>query len=124
MDKNGQNSPTDDHCAENNQPDVIKAASAANKSVSADSVSKDIANLQKENEALACKLRRHALGFNAMATLVDHLANHYGIIGVVESNNRLKKNVTSLQHSVENKKQEIGKYHKKYFDRNIVGLFI
>ena len=100
---------------ENNQPDVIKAASAANKNISTDRglvVSKDIVNLQQENKELACELRRHALGFNAMATLVDYLANHCGVVGVMEFNDHLKQNVASLQLSVENKKQEIGKCFK------------
>ena len=97
---------------ENNQPDVIKAASAANKNVTTDivlAVSKDIVYLQQENEELDCQLRRHALGFNAMATLVDYLANHCGVVGVMEFNNHLKQDVASLQQIVDNKKQEIGK---------------
>lgn len=97
---------------ENNQPDVIKAASASNKNVTSDivlAVSKDIANLKQENIELDCQLRRHALGFDAMATLVDYLANHCGIVGVMEFNQQLKKDVENLQITVENKKEEIGK---------------
>ena len=97
---------------DHNQPDVIKAASEANKKPTKDlviAVSKDIANLQQENEQLDCQLRRHALGFDAMATLVDYLANHCGVVGVMASNSQLKQDMTSLQQSLEDKKQEIGK---------------
>ena len=91
---------------------MIKAASAANKNVTSDivlAVSKDIANLQQENVELDCQLRRHALGFDAMATLVDYLANHCGVVGVMEFNKQLKQDVANLQITVENKKKEIGK---------------
>ena len=54
-------------------------------------------------------MRRHALGFDAMATLVDYLANHCGVVGVMASNSQLKQDMTSLQQSLEDKKQEIGK---------------
>ena len=91
---------------------MIKAASAINKNVTADmvlAVSKDIANLQQENDELDCQLKRHALGFDAMATLVDYLANHCGVVGVMEFNNRLKQDIANLQETVETKKEEIGR---------------
>ena len=104
---------TSDDCAENNnQPDVIKAASAADKNVTTDLVSvasKDVEILQQENEELDNQLKRHALGFEAMATLVDYLANHCGVVGVMEFNNKLKQDVMNLQHSLQNKKHEIGR---------------
>jgi hypothetical protein len=106
-------------CVENNQPDVIKAASAANKNVTSDivlAVSKDKANLQQENVELCCQLRRHALGFDAMATLVDYLANHCGVVGVMEFNKQLKQDIANLQITVENKKEEIG---RKNIKRNL-----
>ena len=103
-----------DDCTENNnQPDVIKAASAADKNVTTDlvsvQVSKDIENLQQENEQLDNQLKRHALGFEAMATLVDYLANHCGVVGVMDFNNKLKQDVMNLQYSLQNKKLEIGR---------------
>ena len=108
-----QNSFPEAQSVENNQPDVIKVASAANKNVSQNdialAVSKDIANLQKQNEELDCQLKHHALGFNAMATCVDYLANHCGVVGVMEYNNQLQQDVTRLQHTVEKKRQEIGR---------------
>merc|ERR1712203_819814 len=70
-------------------------------------VSKDIV-IQQENEELDNQLKRHALGFDAMATLVDYLANHCGVVGVMASNSQLKQDMTSLQQSLEDKKQEIG----------------
>ena len=91
---------------------MIKAASAADKNVTTDMVSvvsKDVENLQQENEELGNQLKRHALGFEAMATLVDYLANHCGVVGVMEFNNKLKQDVMNLQYSLQNKKQEIGR---------------
>ena len=110
--KNQNQIPESADSVDHNQPDVIKAASEANKKPTKDlviAVSKDIANLQQENEQLDCQLRRHALGFDAMATLVDYLANHCGVVGVMASNSQLKQDMTSLQQSLEDKKQEIGK---------------
>ena len=91
---------------------MIKAASAADKNVTTDLVSfvsKDIEILQQENEELDNQLKRHALGFEAMATMVDYLANHCGVVGVMDFNNKLKQDVMNLQHSLQNKKQEIGR---------------
>ena len=91
---------------------MIKAASAADKNVTTDLVSfvsKDIEILQQENEELDNQLKRHALGFEAMATMVDYLANHCGVVGVMEFNNKLKQDVMNLQHSLQNKKREIGR---------------
>ena len=107
------NQDTPENCAgNNNQPDVIKAASAADKNVTTDLVSfvsKDIEILQQENEELDNQLKRHALGFEAMATMVDYLANHCGVVGVMDFNNKLKQDVMNLQHSLQNKKLEIGR---------------
>ena len=91
---------------------MIKAASAADKNVTTDLVSfvsKDIEILQQENEELDNQLKRHALGFEAMATMVDYLANHCGVVGVMDFNNKLKQDVMNLQHSLQNKKREIGR---------------
>lgn len=91
---------------------MIKAASAADKNVTTDLVSvvsKDIELLQQENEELDNQLKRHALGFEAMATMVDYLANHCGVVGVMDFNNKLKQDVMNLQHSLQNKKREIGR---------------
>jgi septal ring factor EnvC (AmiA/AmiB activator) len=63
--------------------------------------------LQQENVELCCQLRRHALGFDAMATLVDYLANHCGVVGVMEFNKQLKQDIANLQITVEDKKEEI-----------------
>ena len=53
--KQNQNSFPEAQSVESNQPDVIKVASAANKNVSQNdialAVSKDIANLQKQNDS-------------------------------------------------------------------------
>ena len=103
---------SEDCTGNNNQPDVIKAASAADKNVTTDLVSvvsKDIEILQQENEELDNQLKRHALGFEAMATMVDYLANHCGLVGVMDFNNKLKQDVMNLQHSLQNKKREIGR---------------
>ena len=101
-------SPDQDPNEEHNQPDLIKAASAATKGVRRIK-SKDVSNLQRDNEELACELRRHALGFSAMATLVDYLANHCRVEGIAECNREIKQQVTDLQSAIEDKSQEIGK---------------
>ena len=112
-----KSSPDDDQFAnEHNQPDLVKGASAAAKGAKTyartglAAGAKDVDNLQRENKELACELRRHALGFNAMATLVDHLANNLGAMDVTEFNGQLKQKLSNLQTTIDKKNQEIGNH--------------
>merc|ERR1719450_1163826 len=52
-----------------------------------------------------------------MATLVDYLANHCGVVGVMDFNNKLKQDVMNLQHSLQNKKQEIDTLKRAVLDQ-------
>merc|ERR1712203_114422 len=49
--------------------------------------------------------------------MVDYLANHCGVVGVMDFNNKLKQDVMNLQHSLQSKKREIDTLKQAVLDQ-------